>query len=147
MRLFHGALFAFIIVLVNPAQAADESFKCTHKSGDLGFRTSTVLIERKGKTISVFSVVTGASGRKLRDDLWTYQVYAENKQFGLQAVRTHPPGGNSSRLAVELGGLLFIAWGQNKISAYVVGALTFPESPIFEDQLKLASGVLACERL
>jgi len=144
MKLFHGVLFAFVIGLVNPALAADESFECTHKSGDLSFRENTALIERKGKMISVFSVI---SGKTLRDDFWSYQVYAENRQFGLQAIRAHPSGDASSRIAVEYGGLLFITWGQNRIIAYVVAAAIWPERPIFPDKLQLVSEVLACERL
>ena len=135
MKLIHSLLLTLLIGVVNPA-FAKEIFLCVHQSGDMSFNFSTVLIERDGKNISVFGV---DSGKVIRDDRWAYQVFAENKGLGLQAIRANPEsGGAGSTVAVEYGGLLFLIWAEGKISAYVVSAQASTK--------KSKSQVLACER-
>lgn len=135
MKLFHCALFAFLIGLVCPAQAK-ETFICTHQSGDISFTSNTVLIERDGISVSVFGF---RSGKPARDDRWVYQVHAENKEIGMQAVRANPEsGGKGSAVAVDYGGLLFVTREQEKITAYVVSAQASTR--------KSTSQVFACEQ-
>ncbi len=119
MKLFRGALLAVLIGAVCPVQAK-ETFLCTHQSGDISFTSNTVLIERDGTTVSVFDV---RSGKPARDDRWVYQVHAEHKEIGMQAVRANPEsGGKGSSVAVDYGGLLFVTRERGKITAYVVSA-------------------------
>ena len=136
MKLFHSLVLTLLIGVVTPA-FAKENFLCVHQSGDdMSFNFSTVLIERDGKDISVFGV---DSGKVIRDDRWAYQVFAENKGLGLQAIRANPESGSaSSTVAVEYGGLLFLIWAEGKMSAYVVSAQASTK--------KSKSQVLACER-
>ena len=86
MKLFHLFVLTLLFGVVSPA-VAKENFLCAPQSGDMSFNFSTVLIERDGKDISVFGV---DSGKVIRDDRWAYQVFAENKGLGLQAIRTNP---------------------------------------------------------
>ena len=135
MKLFHLFVLTLLFGVVSPA-VAKENFLCAPQSGDMSFNFSTVLIERDGKNISVFGV---DSGKVIRDDRWAYQVFAENKGLGLQAIRTNPEsGGASSTVAVEYGGLLFLIWGEGRVYAYVVSAQASTK--------KSESQVLACER-
>ena len=137
MKLFHSLILTLLIGVVTPA-FAKESFLCVYQSGDdmVFHHFSTVLIERDGKHISVFGI---DSGKVIRDDRWTYQVFAENKGLGLQAIRANPEsGGASSTVAMEYGGLLFLIWAEGKVSAYVVYAQASTK--------KSESQVLACEQ-
>ena len=135
MKLFHLFVLTLLFGVVNPA-FAKENFLCVSQSGDMSFNFNTVLIERDGKHISVFGI---DSGKVIRDDRWTYQVFAENKGLGLQAIRANPEsGGASSTVAVEYGGLLFLIWAEGKVSAYVVSAQASTK--------KSESQVFACER-
>jgi len=137
MKLFHSLVLTLLIGVVSPA-FAKENFLCVRQSGDIDmFRySSTVLIERDGKNISVFEI---DSGKVIRDDRWAYQVFAENKGLGLQAIRALPEsGGASSTVAVEYGGLLFLIWAEGKVFAYVVWAQASTK--------KSNSQVLTCER-
>jgi len=135
MKLFHSLVLTLLIGVVSPA-FAKENFLCVRQSGDMFFFSfNTVLIERDGKNISVFGI---DSGKVIRDDRWTYQVFAENKGLGLQAIRANPESGGASTVAVEYGGLLFLIWAEGKVFAYVVSAQASTK--------KSESQVLTCER-
>lgn len=134
MKIFRIFVFTLLIGMAGSAYAKDIFF-CAHQSGDMSFDGSTVLIERDGKDISVFRV---RSGKEIRDDHWSYQVFAEHKDLGLQAIRSNPSGGAKSTVAVEYGGLLFLVWGEGKLYAYIVSAQATTK--------KTESQVLACER-
>jgi hypothetical protein len=134
MKIYRFFVLTLLIGVVSPA-FAKESFLCVYLSGDMSFDVSSVLIERDGKDISVFRV---SSGKEIRDDRWSYQVLAEHKELGLQAIRSNPPNGARSTVAVEYGGLLFLIWGEGKLTAYVVSAQASTK--------KTESQVLACER-
>lgn len=134
MKIFRLFVFSLFIGAGSSAYAK-ESFLCVYQSGDLSFDVNTVLIERDGKGISVFRV---SSGKEIRDDHWSYQVFSEDKMLGLQAIRSNPSGGAKSTVAVEYGGLLFLMWGEGRLYAYIVSAQATTK--------KTESQVLACER-
>ncbi len=134
MKALHFFVLTLLIGMASPA-LAKESFLCVHQSGDMSFDVSSVLIERDGKDISVYRV---SSSKEIRDDRWTYQVFAEHKDLGLQAIRSNPPSDARSTVAVEYGGLLFLILGEGKLNAYVVSAQASTK--------KTESQVLACER-
>lgn len=134
MKIFRFFVLTLLIGVVSPA-FAKESFLCVYQSGDMSFDVSTVLIERDGKDISVFRV---SSSKEIRDDHWSYQVFAEHKELGLQAIRSNPSSDAKSTVAVEYGGLLFLMWGEGKLYAYIVSAQASTK--------KTESQILACER-
>jgi len=118
MKILDFCVLTLLISVASPV-LAKERFLCAHQSGDMSFDVSSVLFERDGKDISIYRI---KSGKEIRDDRWTYQVLAEHKDLGLQAIRSNPPSDTRSTVAVEYGGLLFLIYGEGKLHAYVVSA-------------------------
>jgi hypothetical protein len=124
----------FLAAAASPA-VSKETYLCTHRAGDMSFTTDAVLIERDKQVVTVLAF---RSGKPVPNDRWAYQIHAENKSIGFQAIRANPEsGGRGTAVAVDYGGLLFLNREKGAIYAFVVSAQSSTK--------KSNSQVLTCE--
>jgi hypothetical protein len=99
--------------------AGAQALICRHESGAQLFKQSDAIqVLREGERITVRLSNRGVTQHQ---DVWTYQVTAEDANLGYRAMRVLHQNPKRGALDVVLGGELFVILESGKVRLFVTG--------------------------
>lgn len=120
MRNINRSFLTLLLLAVCGTAWSQVRYVCEHNSGTKSFKTNeAVSVDRSGKNITVSGM---RDGKVVRSDTWTYEIVAENKDIGFQAMRTGASARRDDPTDVLLGGMLFLATYETRITMFVISA-------------------------